>query len=146
MVQATIRNHALSKQKRREALLYWFHLVGDLYMPFHCYGEYEGANGITVYFKGDTTNLHKLWDYGIINYKNSSATSLASDIFHASHRVPSPSTTIVEAAEHSHARAVDMKLKNKSTITSDYVARSWAMINTCLWEAACMAATIGPDL
>jgi hypothetical protein len=146
MVQSTIRNHSASRKARKEALLYWFHLVADLYQPFHCYGDKEGGNGITVYFKGEETNLHALWDTKIIRYKNSSPTTLAEDIFNASHRVPAAMTTFIEAAEHSHARAVDMKLKNKSTVNGDYVARSWAMINTCLWDAACMAATIGPDL
>jgi hypothetical protein len=146
MVQATIRNHSASREARKEALLYWFHLVGDLYQPFHCYGDYYGANDIHVYFHGEETNLHHLWDDDIIYYKNSSPTLLAEDIYNANHRVPSPNTTFIDAAEHSHARAVDMKLKNNSDVTGDYVARSWAMINTCLWEAACMAATIGPDV
>ena len=146
MVQATIRNHSASRQARREALLYWFHLVGDLYQPFHCYGDKYGGNDIAVNFKGEPTNLHALWDDKIIYYKNSSPTLLAEDIFNSSHRVPAASTTFIDAAEHSHTRAVDMKLKNNSDITADYVQRSWAMINTCLWEAACMASTIGPDL
>jgi hypothetical protein len=146
MVQAQIRNHSLSHKTRREALLYWFHLVGDLYQPFHCYGDKRGANDITVYFKGEETNMHKLWDVNIVEYKNPSHWKLAEDIYNANHRVPSPNTTFIEAAEHSHARAIDMKLKNNSDVTGDYVARSWAMINTCLWEAACMAATIGPDI
>jgi hypothetical protein len=146
MVQATIRNHSASKSARREALLYWFHLVGDLYQPFHCYGDYYGGNDITVYFKGDPTNLHKLWDENIIKYKNPSARDLASDIFDASHRTPDPNTTFIEAAEQSHARAVDAKLRNNATVDAKYVQSSWSTINICLWEAACMASTIGPDV
>jgi hypothetical protein len=146
MVQATIQNHAASRRARREALLYWFHLIGDLYQPFHCYAEKRGGNGIKVYFKGERTNLHKLWDEKLIEYKNPSPWKLASDIFNARHRIPDPSTTFVDAAEQSHARAVDAKLKNNATVTADYVQRSWATINTCLWEAACMASTIGPDV
>jgi hypothetical protein len=146
MVQATIQNHSASMQARKEALLYWFHLVGDLYQPFHCYGDYYGGNDITVYFHGERTNLHHIWDVDIIAYKNPSTEKLASEIYDASHRVPAASTTFIDAAEQSHARAIDMKLKNNSDVTGDYVARSWAMIQTCLWEAACMAATIGPDV
>ena len=146
LVQATIRNHAASRSVRREALLYWFHLVGDLYQPFHCYGDNAGGNGVKLYFKGKPTNLHKLWDEKIIKYKNPSARKLASDIFNASHRVPAVSTTFVDAAEKSHARAITAKLKNNATVAADYVQRSWFIINTCLWEAACMASTIGPDV
>ncbi len=146
MVQATIRNHSASKRARKEALLYWFHLVADLHQPFHCYGNAFGGNDITVYFKDKETNLHKLWDDDLITYKNPSARNLASDIFHASHRVPPASTTFIEAADQSHARAIVAKLKNNSAVNGEYVARSWATINICLWEAACMAATIGPDI
>ena len=146
MVQATIRNHSLSKQKRREALLYWFHLVGDLYQPFHCYGDKYGGNDIAVYFKGEPTNLHALWDDKVIWYKNSSSTTLAEEIFNAGHKVPAASTSFVDAAEKSHGLAVKYKLRNNTTIDADYVARSWATIQLCLWDAACMASTIGPDL
>jgi hypothetical protein len=146
MVQATIKNHSASKQKRREALLYWFHLVGDLYQPFHCYGDKAGGNEIKVYFKGEETNLHALWDYSIIKYKQPSPTLLAEDIFDAHGRVPATTPTFIEAAEHSHARAIDMKLKNNSDVSGDYAARSWATIQACLWEAACMASTIGADV
>src|ERR1700733_9629820 len=58
--RTTIRDHSASQTKRREALLYWFHLVGDLYQPFHCYGDEAGGNGIKLYFKGRRTNLHAL--------------------------------------------------------------------------------------
>ncbi len=146
MVQATIRNHAASRQARKGALLYWFHLVGDLYQPYHCYGDKYGGNDIKVYFKGKETNLHALWDDKIIWYKNSSPTLLAEDIFNAHHRVPPTTTTFVDAAEKSHALAVKYKLRNNSNIDADYVARSWSTINACLWEAACMASTIGPDV
>lgn len=146
MVQAQVRNHSLNRRARRTALLYWFHLIGDLYQPFHCYGDKNGGNDITVYFKNQPTNLHKLWDEKIIRYKNPSPWKLASDIFNASHRVPALSTTVVDVAEQSHARAVSMKLRNNTTVTADYVQRSWSMIQTCLWQAACMASTIGPDV
>jgi hypothetical protein len=146
MVQATIKNHTASRKDRKEALLYWFHLVGDLYQPFHCYGDYKGGNGIKPYFKGKQTNLHKLWDEKIIRYKNPSAWKLASDIFNASHRTPDASTTFVEAAEKSHALAIKYKLENNDTVDAKYVQSAWQTINICLWNAACMASTIGPDV
>lgn len=152
MVQAQVRNHSLSRQTRREALLYWFHLVGDLYQPFHCYAEGHGGNDFRLYpyfkpyFKKKSTNLHKLWDVDIIKYKQPSPTLLAEDIYNAHERIPLTIPTFIEAAAHSHARAITAKLKNNDTVTGEYVASSWATIKACLWEAACMAATIGPDV
>ncbi len=147
-VKATIQDHTQSKQKRREALLYWFHLVGDLYQPFHCYKEHHGGNDIhvSVYFKKKPTNLHALWDNGIIHYKNPSASNLADEIFDAHVRPTSANTTFIDAALQSHERAVNAKVKNNTEIDSNYVQSSWSTIQACLWEAACMASTIGPDL
>ncbi len=42
--RATVGDHHKSKVERREALLWWFHLTGDLYQPFHCFGKKEGGN------------------------------------------------------------------------------------------------------
>ena len=145
-VQATIKDHTKSRQSRKEALLYWFHLVGDLYQPFHCYAEKHGGNDIPLLFHKRPTNLHKLWDDNIIWYKQKSARTLAEQIYDDHTRATSPSTTFIDAAERSHERAKKSKLKDDDTVTGDYVSKSWGTIQACLWEAACMAATIGPDV
>jgi hypothetical protein len=145
-VRATIRDRSASQKDRRIALLYWLHLVGDLYQPFHCYAEGKGGNDIKVYFKGNQTSLHKLWDEKIIRYKHLSAWKLSSVIYNASHRTPSESTTFIEAAEKSHALAIKYKLENNDNVDAKYVQSAWQTINISLWKAACMASTIGPDI
>jgi hypothetical protein len=145
-VQMTIRDHTKSREARREALLYWLHLVGDLFQPYHCYAGGAGGNDIALYFKDKRTNLHALWDTKIIRYKQKSPTLLAEQIFNAHIRPPSSTTTFIEAAEQSHARAKKAILQDGDTVKGDYVAHSWSTIQACLWEAACMAATIGPDV
>jgi hypothetical protein len=46
-------------------------LVGDLHQPLHVgYGEDKGGNTVQISFFGNGTNLHSLWDSGIIDYKN----------------------------------------------------------------------------
>jgi hypothetical protein len=53
--------------RRREALAFFVHLVGDLHQPLHV-GRLEdrGGNAITVNFDGQEMNLHQLWDGGLL--------------------------------------------------------------------------------
>lgn len=47
-----------------------FHLVGDIHQPLHAgYGSDKGGNTVEVDFLGKDTNLHRVWDSEIIEYK-----------------------------------------------------------------------------
>lgn len=57
-----------TKEKIAFALKLIFHLVGDLHQPLHDgYGEDKGGNTISLVFNGQESNLHKVWDSGIID-------------------------------------------------------------------------------
>jgi len=61
----------LSKAEIKTKLLMLFHLIGDLHQPLHVgYGSDRGGNTVQINFRGKGTNLHALWDFGIIEYKN----------------------------------------------------------------------------
>lgn len=61
---------SLSKQDVKTKICILFHLVGDLHQPLHVgYGEDKGGNTIQIYFNNRGTNLHSLFDSGIIEYK-----------------------------------------------------------------------------
>ena len=52
-------------------LLELFHLIGDLHQPLHVgFGEDKGGNTFEVQFNDKGSNLHKVWDSEIIEYKN----------------------------------------------------------------------------
>jgi hypothetical protein len=56
-----------TKEKITFALKLIFHLVGDLHQPLHDgYAEDKGGNTVSVVFNGGESNLHKVWDTGII--------------------------------------------------------------------------------
>ncbi len=60
----------LSKEEIRLNLLILFHLIGDLHQPLHCgYGIDKGGNTVQISFFGKGSNLHRLWDSDIIEYK-----------------------------------------------------------------------------
>jgi nuclease S1 len=50
------------------ALMFLVHFVGDIHQPLHCgYGEDLGGNRIHVTFFGRRTNLHSVWDSGMLS-------------------------------------------------------------------------------
>ena len=60
----------LSDNEVKTNLFYLFHLIGDLHQPLHIgYGSDKGGNTFQVNFNGKGTNLHALYDYGIIEFK-----------------------------------------------------------------------------
>src|ERR1051325_7008503 len=56
-----------TRQERAEALMYVVHLVGDIHQPLHCAdNDDRGGNMVQVKFRGKVTNLHKVWDYDMV--------------------------------------------------------------------------------
>lgn len=57
---------SLSATQRQEALKFLDHFLGDITQPLHVEALKVGGNDITVKCNGSSTNLHALWDTGII--------------------------------------------------------------------------------
>jgi hypothetical protein len=73
-LQQTIKDlknyKSISKEEVKTKICILFHLVGDLHQPLHVgYGEDLGGNKFQIYFNNKGTNLHSLYDSGIIEYK-----------------------------------------------------------------------------
>ncbi len=63
-------NKGLTKEETKTKILILFHLIGDLHQPLHVgYATDKGGNGMKIQFNDKKTNLHSLWDSGIIEYK-----------------------------------------------------------------------------
>jgi hypothetical protein len=77
-MMAQLKDKSLPVEKRRAALAFLVHLVGDLHQPLHV-GRHEdqGGNKITVYWFGEKTNLHAVWDSEFINSQQYSYTEYA---------------------------------------------------------------------
>jgi len=56
-----------TKAKRKEALMFLVHFVGDVHQPLHASdNDDRGGNDVKLKFGGKTRNLHSIWDSGII--------------------------------------------------------------------------------
>lgn len=67
-----LQDASLTKQKRREALAFFVHFVGDIHQPLHV-GRYSdlGGNRVSIKWPGDNKrrNLHWAWDSGLIKHE-----------------------------------------------------------------------------
>jgi hypothetical protein len=64
---ARIRDERRSRAERIEALKFVVHFVGDVHQPLHAaYADDRGGNETEVVFRGESTNLHRLWDDDVI--------------------------------------------------------------------------------
>ncbi len=75
---AILKDPQSDQEKKAFALKFIVHLVGDLHMPLHVGNGLDlGGNKCKVTFQGRSTNLHALWDEGMIDFTNLSYTELA---------------------------------------------------------------------
>ncbi|MBU3615858.1 S1/P1 nuclease [Polynucleobacter sp. JS-Polo-80-F4] len=70
-----------SDEKRLLALKYVVHFMGDIHQPLHAgYRGDKGGNTYQVQAFGKSTNLHALWDSGLIKHFNAPTNVLAIDL------------------------------------------------------------------
>ena len=77
---AVLKDKSQPRDKRREALIYVVHFIGDLHQPMHAAGGQvkdektgqmvmdRGGNLVKIRFLGIETNLHSAWDSALIDW------------------------------------------------------------------------------
>ena len=71
-VDGAIRNYTtlLQTDKEPDYLKFLVHFIGDIHQPLHCgFKKDKGGNTIKVHFNHKQTELHALWDSGLIEYR-----------------------------------------------------------------------------
>lgn len=67
---AILKDKTKAKADRVEALRFLIHFVEDVHQPMHVsYASDKGGNSLSVTFLAKKTNLHSLWDTGLIQHK-----------------------------------------------------------------------------
>ncbi|WP_165699428.1 S1/P1 nuclease [Hymenobacter jejuensis] len=80
-----LKDPAKSQAEKVIALKFVIHLVGDIHQPMHVSrAEDQGGNKISVKYQGKDTNLHSLWDSGLVEYEGFTYSELAAALDHAS--------------------------------------------------------------
>lgn len=75
---AVLRDPSASVSDKRLALRFTIHIIGDLHQPLHAGRPGDrGGNDVKVSWFGDQTNLHSVWDSGMIDSRQLSHSELA---------------------------------------------------------------------
>lgn len=70
-----LKNKNASRTDKQLALKMIVHIIGDLHQPLHAgNGTDRGGNDMKLEFFWETSNLHRVWDSGLINRKRLSFT------------------------------------------------------------------------
>lgn len=78
--EVELRSPATSIQQKTEALKFLVHFIGDSHQPMHVSRtEDKGGNSIPVVFNGKSSNLHSLWDSGLISREDKTFEQMAKD-------------------------------------------------------------------
>ncbi len=70
-----------SHAEKTEALKFLIHFVGDIHQPLHVsHAKDKGGNDIKVELFHNLTNLHRLWDSGLIHWTKKQWTDYATEL------------------------------------------------------------------
>lgn len=82
-IRAALKKGNLSAEEEAKQLKMLIHLVGDIHMPLHVgTGEDRGGNDVEVEWFWESSNLHRVWDSGMIDESKLSFTELTRSINH----------------------------------------------------------------
>ena len=80
---AVLRDPQAARPAKQEALRFLVHFVGDVHQPLHVGRRADrGGNLVEVWWFGEKTNLHSVWDNGLIDSEKLSFSELAAFIDH----------------------------------------------------------------
>jgi hypothetical protein len=135
-----LKNRDLPQKKRWEAIKYLVHFVGDIHQPLHLGNQSDrGGNRIKILFRGDMTNLHALWDSGIIA---SRAWRVKKYSRLLTHRINDEDvrewsdSSLVDWANESRRFALGVAYKlNRGKLTKAYIERASEIIDLRLSQA-----------
>lgn len=111
-----------SAEKRLNALKYVVHFVGDIHQPLHAgYQDDKGGNKYQVQAFGKGSNLHALWDSGLIKHLNEDTEVLAARLT----KLPKTAkpATVIQIAEESCKLVGQPGFYPGHTVDSQYVQR-----------------------
>lgn len=141
----------LTPEKERESLLMLVHLIGDLHQPLHVgTGLDKGGNDVKVEWFWEESNLHRVWDSGMIDSQQLSYTELGNHLLrYATPKMVSDyqATGIHEWAEESMSLRDEVyDLPESLKMNYEYRYRKWDIVEQRLLQAGIRLADVLNDI
>jgi hypothetical protein len=101
---------AATPNDRAEALMFLIHFIGDMHQPLHCSDNHDrGGNDVLLQFHDEPTNLHSLWDSGLLSRLGTEDELFPSlSLEAAKHAKEWSEGTVTDWAEQSHKLGVEV--------------------------------------
>lgn len=137
-----LEERGVAGKESKEALMYLVHFVGDIHQPLHLGNARDrGGNNIFLSFKGRRTNLHALWDGGLIYLAGKNLVQYAGDLsrritarevdaWNFSSMTGWANESRVWALDHAYVLGVD-----RGTLSKRYIEKSREIIDLRLSQA-----------
>lgn len=123
--QLDILKSATNDESRLLALKYLVHLVGDVHQPLHAgFGDDRGGNSYQLQAFGRGTNLHALWDTGLLANRGENVPAALARLSQISVDDAARRSSVANAAEESCQIVSGPDFYPGRALTDDYVARN----------------------
>lgn len=140
----------LDTKTEREHVMMLIHLVGDIHQPLHVgTGEDRGGNDVKVSWFWDDSNLHRVWDNGMIDGKLYSYTELAEVASNQSEEAIedwADDGILVWADESIQLREAVYDLPEDNRIGFEYQYKNWDTVTLRLVQAGVRLAAVLNDI
>jgi hypothetical protein len=121
--QIGVLGSAASDLERLQALKYVVHRVADLHQPLHAaFADDRGGNRYQVQAFGRGTNLHMVWDLGLIDHWPGGAKALRAEVA-ALRTAPRPSAAAEWAAESCRVASAPDFYPSDRRVEAGYLTR-----------------------
>lgn len=147
---AQLKSDTLTLDEERFALRVLIHLVGDVHQPLHVgNGEDRGGNDVKLKYFWQNSNLHRVWDSGMIDGEKLSYTEFAQFIDHNEKdeiEKLQNSTPLDWANESKSLRSSVYDIEGQDNLTYRYVYDHKAQVHQRLKEAGIRLAGLLNDI
>jgi hypothetical protein len=147
--RAVLADATQPRATRAEALKFVVHFVGDLHQPLHSADNNDrGGNQVQVRFLGASTNLHKLWDSGLINRAkipdNNDYADHVEELFEEAEIPQITAGTPIDWANEAHRLAITnaYRIPPSKTLGTAYVRRNLPVVDDQLMRGGLRLARV----
>lgn len=139
-----LKDENKSRSEKRDAVAILTHLVGDIHQPLHVgNGQDRGGNDLKIKWFRSGSNLHRIWDSGIIDSKQLSYTELATMIDHPSEDTNLKSTDKNRWIEEAMSlRTQVYQVGEKDYLSYEYMYKNWPVVKNQLLKGGVRLAMI----
>ena len=146
-IKAELKAGNLEPKKEAELLKMLIHMVEDIHQPLHVgTGDDRGGNDVKIEFFGQPTNLHALWDSGMIDRQGMSYTEIGDELFRrltpelkSTYRSATMQDWLKEAVSY---RPMVYKLPENKKISYQYMYENYSIAEERLIAASVRLAQI----